>query len=158
MFKLYKNKKCNMLAPVKGECIPIEKVPDKMFADKLLGDGVAFVFEGNELYAPCDGEIMMVATTKHAIGLKSKNGLEILIHIGLDTVSLNGAGFELLVKQGQKVKAKEKLIKVDQNFMRTNEMNLITPVVITNSNDYILSDRVIGLVDVGDAILSCKRK
>lgn len=160
MINLFKNlkKECSVLSPVKGRCIPIEEVPDNMFANKLLGDGVAFVFEENEVYIPCDGEVVMIAHTKHAFGLKSKNGMEILIHIGLDTVTLNGEGFDVLIKQGQQVKAGDKAVIINQKLMREKGINLITPMVITNSNEYELFNIINGSVKTGENILVSIKK
>lgn len=89
-------------SPAKGRTILLNKVNDKMFADKLLGDGIAFILEDDVLKAPCNGSVSMIAATKHAFGITSTSGTEILIHIGLDTVNLNGEGFEVLVEQNQK--------------------------------------------------------
>lgn len=133
---LKKNKSDDIYSPVKGKSIPLEQVPDKMFADKLMGDGVGFVFEGDTVYAPCDGEIMMIAATKHAFGLKSKAGAEILVHVGLDTVNLDGEGLEVLVKANSKVKAHQPVIKINREFMKEKNIDLTTPMIITNMNDY----------------------
>lgn len=133
MFDVFK--KINSLyAPVVGKMISLEDVPDKMFSDKLLGDGVAFELYGDTIYAPCDCQVMMVASTKHAIGLKVSKKHEIMIHIGLDTVNYNGDGFELLVEEGERVKRGQPLIKVDLNFFSKNQVNLMTPMIITSKD------------------------
>ena len=93
-----KTKKIELFAPVDGECIPLEQINDKVFSSKLMGDGVAFKFNGNTVYSPIEGKITMVFPTKHAYGIRTKNGAEILIHIGMDTANLNGLGFTSLVK------------------------------------------------------------
>lgn len=138
MFNLLKKDKQDIIySPIlKGKVIKIENVPDAVFAQKLMGEGVGFINEGNTLYSPCDGSIIMTQSTKHAVGIKSKNGLEILIHIGLDTVNLNGQGFTSYIQKGDKVKKGDKLISFDRNFMLKNGIDLTTPMVITNSNDY----------------------
>lgn len=133
---LKKNKDNNLYAPVTGEMIAIENVPDQMFAEKMMGDGVGFKFDGNTVYSPCDGEITMIANTLHAVGIKAANGAEILIHIGLDTVQLNGQGFKVITKAGSKVKKGTPIIEVDQEFMKKNNINLTTPMVITNSDEF----------------------
>ncbi|MFV0479037.1 MAG: PTS glucose transporter subunit IIA [Anaerorhabdus sp.] len=137
MFNFRKKKvlECNILAPVDGNCISIESVPDKVFASKMLGDGVAFDFTGDTIYAPCDGVIIMVAVTKHAVGLVAENGVEILIHIGLDTVTLAGDGFDVLVKVNERVKVGDPLVKIDRDLMDEKKINLITPLIITNGNE-----------------------
>ncbi|MGX7198220.1 PTS sugar transporter subunit IIA [Enterococcus olivae] len=117
MFNFFKTKEIQITAPVNGQCLELESVPDKMFSNKLLGDGLAFTFEENFVCSPIDGKIEMIAQTKHALGIKGRDGLEIMIHIGLDTVELNGEGFQLLVEENQKVKAGQKLIKIDREYM-----------------------------------------
>lgn len=121
---------------VRGKIIPITGVPDKMFAKKMLGDGVGFELEENQIYAPCDAEVLMVADTKHAIGLKLKNGMEILIHIGLDTVELNGEGFTAAVAAGDRVKEGQVLMTIDRGFMESRQISLITPLVVTEAKNY----------------------
>lgn len=137
MFDMFKRKKDNDLyAPVTGETIKIEDVPDKMFADKLMGDGIAFKFDGNIVCAPCDGEISMIANTFHAFGITAANGAEILVHIGLDTVELNGNGFKEITKAGKKVKKGTPIIEIDRDIMKQNNVNLITPMIITNGDGF----------------------
>ena len=137
MFSFLKRKKNpeEIYSPVNGKCIPLENVPDKIFAQKLMGDGAGFEFEGDTVYAPCDGEILMVAHTKHAVGMKTRSGVEILVHIGLNTVELNGKGFDVLVKAGQKVKVHDPIIRVDRKFMQEKNIDLTTPMIITNMDE-----------------------
>ena len=135
MLSLLKKKESIVLyAPVTGAAIPIENVPDKVFASKMMGDGIAFEFEGDIVYAPCDATVTMIANTLHAIGLKLSNGAEVLIHIGLDTVDLQGVGFEKLVEKSSKVNIGMRLIKIDREVIKQNKINMITPMVITNRN------------------------
>lgn len=137
MFNLFKKKKDNDLyAPVVGKTVSLEKVPDKIFADKLMGDGIAFEFEGDTVCAPCDGKISMIANTLHAFGITASNGAEILVHIGLDTVALEGNGFKAMVAGGEKVKKGAPIIEIDRDIIKQNNINLITPMIITNSNDF----------------------
>lgn len=147
MFGLFRNKKMDLYAPVKGECIAIEDVPDPVFSNKLLGDGIAFKPLNNTIFSPCDGTITMVAETKHALGLKAKNGTEIMIHVGLDTVNYNGKGFKCFVSNNQKVKKGQKLIEIDLDFFRKENANLTTPMVIITKdiNLTIISNK--GIVD-----------
>jgi glucose-specific phosphotransferase system IIA component len=133
MFKFLGNKKdMGIYSPVIGKMIKIEEVPDKTFADKLLGDGVAFYMDTDIISAPCFGKVTMIANTKHAIGILSDNGAELLIHIGLETVNLQGEGFEVLVRSNEKIKPGTPLIKVDRKLMESKNINLIIPMVITN--------------------------
>ena len=89
-----------LVAPVSGKIIPLSEVPDPVFAEKLAGDGMAIIAEGDTIVAPADGEVTLIFKTKHAFAMTLENGLELLVHIGLETVSLDGEGFEQLVEQG----------------------------------------------------------
>lgn len=137
MFDMFKKKRDNDLyAPVIGETIALENVPDKMFADKLMGEGIGFKFDGNTVCAPCDGKISVITNTLHAFGITAANGAEILVHIGLDTVELKGQGFKAIAEVGEKVKKGTPIIEIDRDFMKKNNVNLITPMIITNSDDF----------------------
>lgn len=131
-----KKKDIGLYAPVNGEIIAIEDVPDQVFASKMMGDGLAFDFHGSLIYAPCNGKISMIAQTKHAMGITMKNGIEILIHVGLETVRFQGKGFDVLVKKGQRVKIGEPILQIDRNFFESQGINLITPMIVTNSQNY----------------------
>lgn len=139
MFEFLKNKKnktqninFKLVAPISGEVISLSEVPDPVFAQKMVGDGVAINPTGDTIVAPADGELTLVLNTKHAFGMTLENGVELLVHIGIDTVSLNGEGFEKLVEQGTKVKAGTPIIKINQNFIKEKGFSLISPVLITN--------------------------
>ena len=136
MFGFLKKKNVTLKSICIGKVIPIEQVEDKMFAEKMLGDGVGFQFEGNTIYAPCDGEIILAAPTNHAFGIKSENGAEILIHCGLDTVNLNGEGLKRFVKAGEKVKSGQKLLEVDVDFIKQKNISLTTPMILTSMESY----------------------
>lgn len=101
-----------------------------------MGEGLAIDPSDNKLYAPFDGTVVMVAPTKHAIGLRSEYGVELLVHIGLDTVTLDGKPFTLHVEDGVKFKKGDLLIEFDKEFIETQGLQTITPVIITNSNAY----------------------
>lgn len=132
MFQLFKKKDSNIYSPVNGKMVQLSEVPDQMFAEKVLGDGAAFYSNEDIIYSPCDGKVSMIADTGHAVGIMADNGAEILIHIGLDTVNLNGKGFEVLTQKDAKIKPGTPLIKVDRKFMAENNINLIIPMIITN--------------------------
>lgn len=124
-----------------GIVLPLENVNDSVFSAKLLGEGVGFLFQGDTLYAPCDAKVIVIANTKHAIGLQLQNKAELLIHVGLDTVELNGNGFCPLVKLGEKIKKGQELLKIDMDLMREKTIDLTTPIVITNGASYTISLR-----------------
>lgn len=108
-----------LYAPVDGDCIPVTQVNDSVFSSRMMGEGVAFRFEGSQVCAPCDGKICMIAETKHAFGLVNDDGVEVIIHIGLDTVNLNGEGFRVLVKENQTVKRGTPVIELDREFFKS---------------------------------------
>ena len=104
----------NIYSPVNGKQISLNDVPDEMFSKEMLGPTIAFDFNDNAIYAPADGKVTMLTNTKHAIGIQTKFGVEVLIHIGINTVELNGEGFSTCVKENQTVKKGEKLIIFDK--------------------------------------------
>ncbi len=122
--------------PVKGEMISLNKVNDEMFAKEKMGKGYAIIPNDQYIYAPCDGTVVVLAQTKHAIGLQAKQGEELLIHIGIDTVELNGQYFESYVKQGDKVKKGDRLMKVDFQNIQKAGYDITIPVICTNSQNY----------------------
>ncbi|ANB59361.1 PTS sugar transporter subunit IIA [Anoxybacteroides amylolyticum] len=122
-----------IFAPLNGNVIPIEEVPSPTFSYKLLGDGVAIVPCEGKVVSPVDGRVINIFQSKHAIGLLSSKGLEILIHIGLETVLLNGEGFTVHVKKGENVKKGDLLLSFDLSLIKKKAASIITPVIITNS-------------------------
>jgi glucose-specific phosphotransferase system IIA component len=118
--------------PIKGEIIALQDVPDALFSDKVLGDGYAIKPTEGIVYAPTNAKIVQLFHTNHAIGLETTEGLEILIHIGIDTVKMNGVGFKSFVKIGDSVKSGQKLIEFDLDLVKQNAKSEITPVVVTN--------------------------
>ena len=139
MFGFFKKKKENnveskltIIAPADGKLLPLSEVPDPVFAQKMAGDGVAIEVAGDTIVAPADGELTLVFGTKHAFALTLENGIEMLVHVGIETVSLNGEGFEQLAEQGTKVKAGTPILKIDREFIKSKGCPLTTPVLITN--------------------------
>lgn len=126
------NKTFKLVAPVTGKSIPLSETPDPVFAQKMAGDGLAMEPTGDVVVAPADGELTLVFNTKHAFAMTLENGVELLVHIGIETVSLNGEGFEQLAEQGAKVKAGDPIIKIDREFIKSKGLPLTTPVLITN--------------------------
>lgn len=126
---------CSIMNPIEGEIIGIDKVPDEVFSEKLLGDGFAVVPKDNKVYAPADGEVAVLFPTKHAVAITTKEGLELLVHVGIDTVSLNGEGFTAHVAQGDKVRKGDLLLTLDLELIGAKAKSLITPVLVTNMNN-----------------------
>ena len=126
------SKELSILAPVSGKVIPLEQVPDAVFSQKLAGDGVAIEPSGNVAVAPADGEVTMIFKTNHAYGITLDNDIELLIHIGIDTVNMKGSGFKRLVEQGSKVKAGTPIIEFNREAIKEEGFSCITPVLIVN--------------------------
>ncbi|PPA69010.1 glucose-specific PTS transporter subunit IIBC [Jeotgalibacillus proteolyticus] len=122
----------SFVSPLNGRAVPITEVPDQVFSGKMMGDGFAIVPSSGEVFSPVDGKIVNVSPTKHAIGIESDQGREILIHFGIDTVKLKGEGFETKVKEGDTVKAGDLLLEVDLEFVEANVPSIITPIIFTN--------------------------
>jgi sugar PTS system EIIA component len=137
MFKnLFKSKKVEVettiLQPLEGEIVPLDVVPDPVFSQKMIGDGFAVNPTNGTVVSPVDGEVISVFPTKHAVSIKSKGGREILIHVGLETVSLNGEGFTAFVSDGQSVQTGQKLLEADFQSIKDKVPSIITPVIFTN--------------------------
>ena len=129
---------CELKSPFKGKTVPLINVPDEVFSKKMLGEGIAIIpdDEENTVHSPLNGVVTEITDSKHAICLKGENGAEVLIHIGLDTVNLGGEHFDVLVKKGAKVKQGNALVRFDAKSIRNENYNLITPVIITNYENY----------------------
>lgn len=136
--KLQKNM-LSLAAPLEGEIVPITEVNDPVFSEKMMGDGFAIIPKLGSIVSPVNGTVESIFPTKHAIGIKSVEGYEIIIHFGLETVSLNGEGFEVLVREGQNISVGDNLLKVDLDGIRKKVPSVITPVVVANlkANEFI---------------------
>ncbi|MDT0967022.1 glucose-specific PTS transporter subunit IIBC [Staphylococcus pseudintermedius] len=132
-----------IVAPCDGEVIPLSEVPDQVFSGGMMGDGVGFIPRQSEIVAPFHGKVKALFPTKHAIGIESTDGVELLIHIGIDTVKLNGEGFESFVKVGDEVAEGQLLMKVDLEYMQQHAPSIVTPMIVTN-----LGERQIEVEDV----------
>jgi PTS system D-glucosamine-specific IIA component/PTS system glucose-specific IIA component len=142
MFEFLKKKKkekninlFKLVAPVTGKLLSLTDVPDPVFAQKMAGDGVAVMPEDDVIVAPADGELTLVFDTKHAFAMTLDNGIELLVHIGLETVTLKGKGFEQLIQSGIKIKAGTPIMKVDREYIKSKGFSLITPILITNTDN-----------------------
>ena len=151
--------KKSIFAPMSGTVVPLEQVPDEVFSKKLLGDGVAILPKEGKIYAPVDGEVATVAETLHAYGFLSKEGMEILIHVGLETVHLKGEGFISHVKAGDSVVKGDLIAEVDLDFLKSRDISAITPVVICNGAEDLDLQTADGEVTAGqDTLIVLKEK
>jgi N-acetylglucosamine PTS system EIICBA or EIICB component len=143
-----------LVAPVTGEVIALDQVPDEAFASKAVGDGVAIRPTDKTVVAPADGTVVKIFNTNHAFCLETVNGAEIVVHMGIDTVALNGQGFTRLVEEGADVKAGQPILELDLAFLNANARSMISPVVVSNADDYAgLSALASGTVVAGQTIL-----
>ena len=143
-----------ILSPISGKTVSLDDVPDKVFSERLLGDGVAILPEDGRIFSPTDGVISSVAETKHAYGISSDDGTEILIHFGLETVELKGEGFEPLVKSGDRVKKGQLIAKVDIELLKQRGYSILTPVIICNAPDGARLSCMSSKVRATDTLLS----
>ena len=142
-------------APLNGKAIPLADVPDETFAKGVLGLGAAIEPHEGKVVAPADGTVETIFDTKHAIGLALNNGAEILIHVGINTVELGGEGYQAFVQEGDTVKKGQTLITFDMDFIKSKGYNLVTPVIVTNADDYAKVElKAAGAVNAGDALLA----
>ncbi|MBU8968175.1 beta-glucoside-specific PTS transporter subunit IIABC [Bacillus altitudinis] len=124
-------------APMSGKVIPLSEVNDSVFSSEMMGKGVAILPDKGVVQAPFSGKVVTVTPTKHAIGLVSDDGIELLIHVGIDTVSLNGQFFDVLVKEGDKIKTRDHLLSFDIEGIQSNHLDVVTPIIVTNSTEYL---------------------
>ena len=157
MFNFFK-KSLTIIAPISGKTIDLSEVPDPVFAQKMAGEGVAINSTGDTVVAPCDGTISLIMDSGHAFAITTNNGLELLVHVGLETVTLNGEGFEILQKVNTKVTAGTPILKVNRSFIESKGISLITPVLITNPKKIKKLDPIINTeVSCGkDIVIECK--
>lgn len=146
-------KSSKILSPMTGEAVGLGEVPDPVFSQKIVGDGMAVIPSEGKLLSPVDGEIISVADTKHAYGLRTAEGLELLIHVGLETVHLNGECFQVFVKPGDKVKAGDLLAEVDLAYLKERGINPITPVLVCGGFQGQQLNAAAGPVQAGKTVL-----
>ncbi len=121
-----------LVAPISGQTIELENVPDPVFSEKLTGDGLAIIADGDTVLAPCDGEITLFFDTKHAFAITTPDGIQVLVHVGLDTIIMNGDGLTALKETGEKVTAGTPILKLDRPLLDKHNINMICPVLIVN--------------------------
>lgn len=127
-----RKKKSTLVSPVTGKAVDITQIEDPVFSEKVLGDGVALIPEDDDFYAPCDGKIVQIAHTYHAICIECADGAELLLHLGMDTVKLEGEGFTCHVEVGQTVSKGDKLVTMDRKFVEEKGYSCTSPCIITN--------------------------
>lgn len=132
----FKKKEVEIVAPVNGKLISLKDVPDPTFSEEMVGKGVAIIPEGKEIYSPVDGKITTVFITGHAVGITTKEGIDLLIHIGMDTVNLKGEGFEVKVKDGEQIKQGDLLLVADLDKLKEKGYRLETPIIICNPDQF----------------------
>jgi glucose-specific phosphotransferase system IIA component len=147
-----------IVSPLSGKMVPLSEVEDEAFSSGALGKGVAVLPDEGKLFSPVNGKIDSVTETKHAINIVSNGGEEILIHIGMDTVKLNGAPFTVHVGEGQTVKSGDLLIEFDIPAIKAAGFSTVTPMVIANSDDYSsVKVTEAGTISVGEEIISVQK-
>lgn len=130
-----------LLAPLQGWSTSLDEAPDAVFAGRMMGDGLAIDPTGASLHAPCDGTLIVVPASRHAATLRADNGAQILLHVGIETVGLDGEGFELHVREGQRVRTGERLISFDLDLLARRAKSLLTPVILTDTLGFSISRR-----------------
>lgn len=150
---LQKNKDIQVIAPVSGYVKKIEEVDDPVFSEKMMGDGIAIQYTDGDVYAPMAGEITTVILPScHAFGMKTTEGLELLVHVGLETVNLKGEGFKLLKQPNEQVEAGEKILEIDSQLLKEKGINMITPIIVTNSDTF----KIVKQADAGSQVAAGK--
>jgi len=138
-FNLFKNRKksdkMEIFAPVNGKVVALEDVPDPVFSQKMMGEGIAITPADGHFVSPVNGKVIQVPDTKHAVGILAEDGSEILVHIGLETVALKGEGFETKVNVNDEVTVGQSLIEADLDYISEHADSIVTPIIITNSQN-----------------------
>jgi len=138
-----------VIAPLSGEIVNIEDVPDVVFAEKIVGDGIAIKPAGNKMVAPVTGIIGKIFETNHAFSIESDHGVEIFVHFGIDTVELKGEGFKRVAEEGQTVRVGDTILEFDLALLEEKAKSTITPVVISNMDEIRELNKLSGTVSVG---------
>lgn len=156
--KKVKKENIEILNPISGNIIDLENVSDEVFSGRILGDGFAIEPIDDKVYSPVDGEIRVIFPTLHAIVIETFEGLEVLIHIGIDTVKLNGEGFKSYVEIGKTVKKGELLVSFNKESILKSGKSLVTPVIITNIDKVEKIENYYGEKNKGDIVCKIKLK
>ncbi|MDS1348053.1 PTS glucose transporter subunit IIA [Planktothrix agardhii] len=139
-----------IFAPLSGEIVPIEDVPDVVFAEKIVGDGIAIKPTGNKMVAPCNGTIGKIFEANHAFSIESDTGIEVFVHFGIDTTELRGEGFTRIAEEGQTVKVGDTILEFDLALLEEKAKSTITPVVISNLDEIKELIKMSGSVTAGE--------
>ena len=153
MFGFLKRKVREVSAPVDGQVVALESVADEVFSQKMVGDGVAIMPMSNKFTAPIDGVVSKIFSTNHAYSIKSTKDLEVMVHIGLETVALEGKGFTRIANEGDEVKAGDVIIEVDLAYIKEHAKDIITPVIVLEESDVKEIDKKLNIVKSGDMIM-----
>ncbi|MFT7823785.1 MAG: PTS glucose transporter subunit IIA [Sulfurimonas sp.] len=153
MFGFLKRKVREVKAPVDGEVVALSEVKDEVFSQGLAGGGVAIRPVSDTFCAPISGKVSRIFATNHAYSIKSEKDLEVLVHIGLDTVALGGKGFERLAEEGDEVEAGDAVIKADLSFLGGQAKDTITPIIITEESDVKNIEKKLRIAKSGDVIM-----
>lgn len=153
MFGFLKRKVRDIMSPVDGQIVALESVPDEVFSQKMVGDGVAIIPVSNVFTAPIDGVVSKIFSTNHAYSIKSPKDLEVMVHIGLETVALEGKGFTRIAHEGDEVKAGDPIIEVDLAYIREHAKDIITPIIITDQSDVKNIEKKFTIVKCQDKIM-----
>lgn len=151
-------KEIKIVAPMTGKVVKIENVKDDMFSQKMLGDGIAIECSDGKVYAPIAGEISAIVPSQHAFGIKAKDGFEVLVHIGLDTVYLKGEGFSLKKEIGDVVEVGDLILEVDTDAMAQKGIELISPIVATNPSFKIAIKEDISFATANETVIFTYKK
>jgi len=153
MFGFLKRKIRDVYAPVDGQIVTLESVNDEVFSQKMVGDGVAVMPIGNVFTAPIDGVVSKIFSTNHAYSIKNDKDLEVMVHIGLETVALDGKGFTRIANEGDTVKAGDVIIEADLAYIKEHAKDIITPIIITDESDVKEIEKKYTIVKSGDKIM-----
>ena len=156
MFGLFKAKSIEVLAPVSGKIIPLEEVNDAVFSQKMVGDGIAIIPSQETLVAPFDGKLTKLFPTLHAYSMQHSSGVEVIVHIGIDTVELAGDGFEALAIEGAMLKAGDPIIKADLKKIQALGKEIVTPIVISNMAKYTKLIKKDGSIETSQTLMEVK--
>lgn len=153
MFNFFKKKGIELCAPLSGNAVQLSEVPDPVFAEKMVGDGMAIIPTSNKVLAPCDGKVVQIFPTNHAVGMEIDGGVDILIHVGIDTVELKGEGFKRLVEEGTQVKKGTPLLEIDFEKVKELGKPVITPFIVTNMDKVEIQSRNESTVTAGETVV-----